>query len=316
MLIEPFPRQQLNCPQSIFVCIVAISYRERKSRVGVPLPAPSEINRIVNARDLVLAADSQCYRVVFAVAHVWKTELPQQGNVEGARSSKPVDPERITATVLTGPFAMIDQAGRNCLKLQVDNRVGTYCHRVRSFVELRDDSLEHALAGVQIIRIQLHGILTTRRGVHSFVPASTNSQIRALRFQMDQPAVIRSNPRENISRAVRGMIVDDDYIAVECCTLGTRAPDAVVDRALAIAHRDHDARSNGKALRASRNSSKCRSEVRSNSFQVFNRDLLHFNLIVPMTRVDIVKLLFADPAPLSDVSQVHRLWNSNHTGTN
>src|SRR5205814_2904228 len=53
--ILPLPRENLERPQLVLVGIKRVLFGDVDVRVGVPLPAAAEINRLVNPADLVVA---------------------------------------------------------------------------------------------------------------------------------------------------------------------------------------------------------------------------------------------------------------------
>src|SRR5262249_34357324 len=106
-------RSKLLRSDPVLVRVVTIRYFERKSAVAVAFPSSAEINRVVYASNFKIAADAEANRIVLAVAHIGKSDLPENRCVKGTRRSEAIDAKGIVPPVLTRPFAMSNKSRRN-----------------------------------------------------------------------------------------------------------------------------------------------------------------------------------------------------------
>src|SRR5713101_9042193 len=89
------------------------------------------------------------------------------------------------------------------------------------------------------------------------------------------------------------MIVNDDDVELERYSLRQRAINRVFDSPLAVTNRDHYACSNWKVLLATRRGPKLGREIGANPFQMLGCDLLHLDLILTLTGINVIKLPLA-----------------------
>src|SRR5437879_4132396 len=89
------------------------------------------------------------------------------------------------------------------------------------------------------------------------------------------------------------MIVNHDHVERERCSLRQGAINRAFDSPPAITNRDDYACSNRKVLLAMRRGSKLGCEIGADPFQMLGCDLLHLNLILPLTRINVIKLTLA-----------------------
>src|SRR5262249_13317168 len=103
----------LHSPQPILVRIVAIGHLERKCAVCITLPTPAEVDRIENAADLVIPADSQGNTIILAIAHIGKPDAAQDRCIKCTGSSEAVNAKRVVTAVLSCPFSVVNQSRWN-----------------------------------------------------------------------------------------------------------------------------------------------------------------------------------------------------------
>src|SRR5262245_2531396 len=96
----------LHGSQPILVRIVSIGRLDRQRTICVTLPTASEVDRIENAPDFIIPADSQGHTIVLAIAHIRKPDAAQHRCVKGAGSSEAVNAKCVIAAVLSCPFAV------------------------------------------------------------------------------------------------------------------------------------------------------------------------------------------------------------------
>src|SRR5204862_5135699 len=108
--ITMLPRLDFERAQPVLVKIVTVHRRERQCAVAVASPAAAQVNRIVNAPDLVIAAEAQSDGVIFAIARIRQAGFSQYRHVKGSWRAQPVDAQRVVAPVLPRPFAVVNQS--------------------------------------------------------------------------------------------------------------------------------------------------------------------------------------------------------------
>src|SRR5262245_40913124 len=87
-LVHPLSGVDLDGAQLVFVGIVAVRGRKWKRGVRVLFPSPREVYRLVDAADLVVTTELQSDGVVFAVADIGKSNLPQHRDVKSSRRAQ------------------------------------------------------------------------------------------------------------------------------------------------------------------------------------------------------------------------------------
>src|SRR5512143_3250641 len=147
-------------------------------------------------------------------------------------------------------------------------------------------------------------------GVDCFVPTAADSEVLSSGFEMYRSGVSRRNLSKNISRAIRRVIVDNDQVELEACSLRKRAGNRVVNGALAIADRYYDACPDWKAHVGSGNVSKLGFEISADPFEMFAGDLFHLILILAAARINVVKLSLTGSSTIHRDASVERLRNS------
>ena len=109
---------------------------------------------------------------------------------------------------------MVYDAGRQGLQIEIAHAVTAYNHGVAAFTELVNHLLQGVRATVKVIAVQLHCKPSAFRAVDGQVPASSYAQVRALRYDMYQTGVIKSQLAEYVCGAVGGVVVNHNH--VEC----------------------------------------------------------------------------------------------------
>src|ERR1051326_2222405 len=89
------------------------------------------------------------------------------------------------------------------------------------------------------------------------------------------------------------MVVNHNHIELKIGLLTEHAPDGVDDCSLAISHRYNNAGFQWKFFSRSGNSFESWFQTSADSLEVRRRNLLHFDLVIAVTRIHIVELLLA-----------------------
>ena len=71
------PCAQFQSSDPVLVRVIAIRDFKGKSAIAVAFPSAAEINGIVNSSDLIIAADAKADRIILAVAHIRKSDSPE-----------------------------------------------------------------------------------------------------------------------------------------------------------------------------------------------------------------------------------------------
>src|SRR6202044_2942255 len=106
-------------------------------------------------------------------------------------------------------------------------------------LKLCDNPPQDAVVDVQVVRIELDGVLAAVLGVNRLIPASAYSQVPAFGNDVLDPRI--ADAAQNFGRPIGRMVVDDDDIEIEISALGEDALNGFENRPLAIANRDDDA---------------------------------------------------------------------------
>src|SRR3954462_216782 len=91
--------------------------------VGVAFPTAAPIERIVDSANRIFATESNDDGVVFAPTDVREADLAECGYMERARGAQAMDAKSVVVTIVGRPLAMVDEARRNLLQAEVDDRV-------------------------------------------------------------------------------------------------------------------------------------------------------------------------------------------------
>ena len=113
------PGTQFQCAQAVFIEIVLILFLNGKGCVGVAFPTAAQVEHIVDAADAPLARNAQTQGIVLAVTGIGKAQAAEQRGEECPGRAKPVNAQGIVASVVVGPLAVVDNARRQCVELEV-----------------------------------------------------------------------------------------------------------------------------------------------------------------------------------------------------
>ena len=122
-LVELLSGFDFEGAQVVLVGVVLVDFVLAECCVAVAFPTAAEIYLVVDASDAVAAAYHQAQRIVLAVAGVGNLQLSQDGCEEGSGCSEAVDAQGIVASVHQGPFAVVDEARRQGVQLEVAHTV-------------------------------------------------------------------------------------------------------------------------------------------------------------------------------------------------
>ena len=116
---------------------------------------------------------------------------------------------------------------------------------------------------------------------------------------------------QDFRRPVRGMVIDDDNVQMEIRPLAERALDGIADRSFTIPDGYDDAGLNRKFFISSRNLLEARFEPCADTFEMRSGNLLHLDLVITITGIDILKLLLFNRTRFGIPRVVQRLGNSD-----
>ena len=278
--------------QTVLVEVVEVLLLLREIGVGVALPAAAEIELVVDAPDAVAARDHQAQSVVFAVARVGDLYLAQDGCEEGSRRAQSVDTQRVVASVLLRPFAMVDESGRQRLQLEVADAIRAHHHRGVVVVELLHNPRQRVLAAVEVVAVELHHEAAHALVVHGAVPASTDAQIVPLGNDVDEPLVAEFV--DGFGGSVVGMVVHHHQVVFEGRLLPEDALYGIAYGAHPVADGDHHRRFHGEfALVELHHIHLVAVQIGVDGPQMTGAGPLHLHLCGAVAGIDVVKLLHA-----------------------
>ena len=133
---------QFHGAQTVFVEIVGIHPVDAQGGIRIASPATAEIQLVVDSADAIAARESQSQGVVLAIAGVRELHLSYQWGKEGARCTQTVDTQGVVATVILGPFLMVDESRRQGIQVEIAHAIGTNHHRRLLVVEGIHDFLK------------------------------------------------------------------------------------------------------------------------------------------------------------------------------
>src|ERR1051326_8501014 len=87
------------------------------------------------------------------------------------------------------------------------------------------------------------------------------------------------------------MIVDNDDVETKIRLLVENAANRIENRLLAVSNGDDHTRLYRKVIGTGWNRLEARLEVRPHAFQVFGRDVFHFDLVNAVARIHVIELL-------------------------
>ena len=282
--------------QVVFVGVVAIELVLTERSIAVALPATAEIDLVVDASYAIAAANHQPQGIVLSIAGIGDLQLAKDWREEGTRRAQAVDAQGIVASILERPFAMVDEAWRQGVQMEVAHSVGTDDHRRTLCIE----GVHHALQGlgraVEVIAVKLHHKAPHHRMVYCRVPAAANAQVVALRDDVDE-TFVASKLIDSFCRTVCTSIIYHNKIEGERCLLLQHATDGIANGALAIADGNHHRSLHGKlALAEIHLVILIPMQVGIQGSQMTGAGALHFHLTGTIARVNIVELLLTAQA--------------------
>ena len=192
---------------------------------------------------------------------------------------------------------MVDDAGRERVQVEVGHAVGADDHRALLAAERIDHRLQGAGRTVEVITVELHGKPAACRVQDARVPASADAEVVAFGADVDDALVRVCQPVDDFRSAVSRMVVDDDDIIGKRGLLCESRTDCVADGSYPVSYGDDD-----RSFCVERDSVEVdvceviRVEVSADSFEMFRTDAFHFDLHIPVSRVDIVELAFTREA--------------------
>ena len=143
---------------------------------------------------------------------------------------------------------MGDESRRQGVQVEVAHPVRAHNHRRLLLIESIHDGLQRLGRRVEVVTVQLHRKASAMGIIDRHVPTAANAQVRALRSQDYQ---LRGRGSkfftihfylfpQNLSRAVRGVIIHHDDIILELRLLFQRTLHCIGDGLGAVKDRDDD----------------------------------------------------------------------------
>ena len=142
-------------------------------------------------------------------------------------------------SVLAGPFAVVDYAGRQSLQAKVGHAVRADDHGALLFMECIHDSLQGIWTAIQVIAIQLHGKPSASGIAYGKVPASAYAQVGAFGDEVDN-FLFSGIAADGFGSSVRGVIVNDNQVIMECRFLFQYGTDSIVNGPYPVPDRDNN----------------------------------------------------------------------------
>ena len=113
---------------------------------------------------------------------------------------------------------MVNDSRRKRFHVEVGHFIGPDDHRAAFIFEDIHDFLKRRGVLVDVVAVELDRIKPAPAVVYRQVPAAADAKVPTFRRHDNEPAVV--NARENFSRPVRRMIVNDNDIVTEAAFLG------------------------------------------------------------------------------------------------
>ena len=136
---------------------------------------------------------------------------------------------------------MSDESRRQGVQVEVAHPVRAHNHCGLLLIESIHDGLQRLGRRVEVVTVQLHRKASAMGIIDRHVPTAANAQVRALRSDyVEFVAVAQRYIRQNLSRAVRGVIIHHDDIILELRLLFQRTLHCIGDGLSAVKDRDDD----------------------------------------------------------------------------
>ena len=144
---------QFHGTQAVFVEIVGVHPVYAEGCVTVASPAAAEIQLVIDSADAVTAGECQSEGIILAIACIGKLYLAHQRGEEGAGRPESVDAQGIVATVVLGPFLMVDESRGQGVEVEVAHTVRADDHRRLLLVEGVHYLLKRLGRGIEVVAV-------------------------------------------------------------------------------------------------------------------------------------------------------------------
>ena len=194
--------------------------------VGIVVPAAAIVHHIIDTPYPVLAAYPQAHGVILPILGRREIKFAKQRSIESARSAQSVHPEGIVPPVLQGPFLMVDDSGRDGVKVEIRNPVGPYDHCAILLAEGIHELLHCVPVAVEVVGIQLECEASASGMMQGGVPVAADGVVRRILSYIHKFG-IPEEAFDDIHGSVGGIVIDDNYIVLEIRLLAQRAADGI-----------------------------------------------------------------------------------------
>ena len=184
--IELLASLDFESAKVVLVGIVLVDFVLTECSVAIALPTAAEIDLVVDAAYAIAATNHQAQSIVLAIAGIGDLQLSQDRREESPRSTQAVDAQSIVAAILERPFAMVYEAWRKRVQLEIAHPIRANHHSRSLGIESVHHSLESLGRTVEVVAVELHHETPYQRMMHGCVPATANTQIAALRNDMNK----------------------------------------------------------------------------------------------------------------------------------
>ena len=299
--------------KAVFVRIVRIDAFGAEGCITVAFPAAAQVQLVENTAYAPLSGYSDAGGIVFAVTHVGESDFPDCGSEEGAGSAKTVYAQGVVRAVFIGPFAVVDDAGRQGLETEVAHAVTANYHGIASLFEFVNYFLQGGGAAVKIVAVQLYGKAAAALIAYGKVPAAAYAKVGAGGDNVNQAFIGGGKLLKYPAGAVSGMVVNYNDVEAESGLLLKCGFDGIGYGAGAVAYRYDDRCGNREtALGDIGHASASGLQVCADAFQMLGADGLHVNLHTAVARVDVVELLLSRCAQIGLGDGVERLVQADN----
>ena len=294
---------QLHGAQAVLVEVVGIDALYAQGGIAVASPPAAQIQFVVYTPYAVTPREGQSEGIVLAVRRVGELYLPYQRRKESARCTQSVDTQCVVAAVVLCPLAVVDDARRQRVQVEVAHAVGAYYHGGFLFMECIHYLLQCLGRRIEVVTVELNGKLAAHRTVHRHIPAAANAQVAAFGHDVEKTrhlggCILFLYPAydgfEYLACMVSGVVVHHDDIKPEAGLLAEGTLHSIGDGFLTVVH-GYDNRSlilkfllRKVGLPVEMGIHQCPHLV-----EVLRTCLLHLHLHLAIARVYIVKLLLA-----------------------
>ena len=291
--VELLTSLDLEGAQVVLVGIVLVDLVLTESGIAVAFPSTTEIHLVVDASDAVATAYHEAECIVLSIASVGYLQLSQDRREEGTRSAQTVDAQSIVAPILERPLAMVDEARRKGVQLEVAHTVRAYYHRSTFSIEGIHHSLQCLWRGVEVVAVELHHEASHQRMMYSRIPAATDAQVVALRYNVNDAFVGRELV-DGFRCAVCRAVINYDEVEWEGRFLFQDTTNGVANGSLAVANGNDDGSLHSKfAFREVHFVVLVAMQVSVQGAKMPRASPFHFHLTAAVAGVNIVELLLS-----------------------